>query len=58
MVILTSVLRILINNPVKNFFYKKKKKKINILTIFFISIKVMSKLFKNRLFSNVLKTLR
>ena len=57
MVILTSVLRILINNPVKKFFYKKKKK-INILTIFFISIKVMSKLFKNRLFSNVLKTLR
>ena len=57
MVILTSVLRILINNPVKKNFYKKKKK-INILTIFFISIKVISKLFKNRLFSNVLKTLR
>ena len=57
MVILTSVLRILINNPVKKKFYKKRKKN-NIFTIFFIFIKVMSKLFKNRLFSNVLKTLR
>ena len=41
---LMSVFRVLVNNPVKeNFYGKRKKKTINILTIFFLfPIKVMS----------------
>ena len=34
---LTSALRALVKNPVKKIFYEKKKKKtINVLTVFFI----------------------
>ena len=37
-----SVFRVLVNNPVKeNFYGKRKKKTINILTVFFISHKMM-----------------
>ena len=42
---LTSVQRTLIKNPVKESFYGKRKKKINILTIFFISHKNDVKIF-------------
>ena len=38
-VMLMSVLRVLVNNPVKESFYRKKKKKINALTAFFIPYK-------------------
>ena len=42
----TSVLRALVNNPVKKSFYGERKKTINVLTVFFsFFIKVMSKLF-------------
>ena len=34
---ITSVLRIFVKNPVKKSFYGKRKKIINVLTIFFIS---------------------
>ena len=45
---LTSVLRALIKNPVKESFYgKRKKKAINILTAFFISHKSDVKTFFN-----------
>ena len=40
-----SAIKILINNSVKENFYKKKK--INILTIFSFLIKVMWKFYKN-----------
>ena len=43
---LTSALRALVNNPVKESFYgKRKKKTINSLTAFFISHKSNIKLF-------------
>ena len=43
---LTGVLRALVNNPVKESFYKKRKKKtINVLTAFFISHKSDVKTF-------------
>ena len=44
---LTNALRALVNNPFKESFYEKKKKKktINILTFFSFLIKVMSKFF-------------
>ena len=43
---LMSALRTLINNPFKENFYRKRKKKtINILTIFFISHKIGIKTF-------------
>ena len=46
--ILTNTLKTLVNNPFKYNFYgkKKKKKAINVLTVFFLFIiKMMSKLF-------------
>ena len=43
---LTSALRVLVNNPVKESFYGKKKT-INILTLFFISHKNDVKTFFN-----------
>ena len=44
---LTSALKALVNNPVKESFYeeKKKKKTINVLTTFFISHKINVKTF-------------
>ena len=42
---LTSALKVLINNSVKESFYKEKKKKINVLTAFFISHKSDVKTF-------------
>ena len=33
---LISALRALVNNPIKESFYEKKKKTINVLTVFFI----------------------
>ena len=46
---LTSVLRILVKNPVKKSFYRKKKKKkaINVKIAFFISHKSDVKIFFN-----------
>ena len=45
-VMLTSALRVLVNNPIKTSFYgKRKKKTINILTAFFISHKSDVKTF-------------
>ena len=35
---LTDALRVMVNNPFKESFYGKKKKTINILTAFFISL--------------------
>ena len=42
---LTSALKILVKNPVKESFYKKRKKKFNIFTTFFISHKNDVKIF-------------
>ena len=42
---LISALRVLVKNSVKESFYRKKKKKINILTTFFISHKSDVKTF-------------
>ena len=42
--LLTNALRALVNNPFKESFYGEKKT-INVLTVFFISIKVVSKFF-------------
>ena len=47
---LTSAFKTLVNNPVKESFYGKKK---YILIIFLFSIKIISKLFKNRLLINI-----
>ena len=41
---LTNALMAQIKNPVKESFYGKKKKTINVLTVFSFLIKVMSKL--------------
>ena len=40
-----SALRVLVNNPIKESFYEKKKKVINILTVFFIFYKNNVKTF-------------
>ena len=45
MLLLTNVLRVLVNNPFKESFYGKKKKTINVLTIFFIFHKSCVKTF-------------
>ena len=42
---LTNVLKVLVNNLFKERFYKKKKKTINVLTVFFISYKNCVKSF-------------
>ena len=42
---LTNALRALVNNPFKESFYGKRKNKINVLTIFFISHKSSVKHF-------------
>ena len=42
---LTSILRILVKNPIKENFYKKKKITINVLTVFFIFKKNDFKIF-------------
>ena len=46
-IMLTSALRALVKNPVKESFYGKRKKIINILTAFFISHKNKFKTFFN-----------
>ena len=47
-----------VNNPFKECFYGKRKKKvINVLTHFSFPIKVVLKLFKNKLLTNVLRVL-
>ena len=52
MVMLTNVLKALVNNPVKKSFYKKRNKSINILAIFFIfhksDVKTFLKLIVNQ----------
>ena len=57
MVILISVLKLLVKNPIKESFNKEKKKKINILTIFSFLIKIMSKFFLIKFLTNILKHL-
>ena len=42
---LTNVLKVLVNNLFKEMFYEKKKKTINVLTVFFISYKNCVKSF-------------
>ena len=42
---LTNVLKVLVNNLFKEMFYKKKKKTIIVLTVFFISYKNCVKSF-------------
>ena len=43
---LTNALRVLVNNPFKeSFYWKRKKKTFNVLTIFFISHKSCVKTF-------------
>ena len=42
---LTSVLWVLVKTPVKKKIYRKRKKKINVLTVFFISYKSDVKTF-------------
>ena len=55
---LTDVLRAMINNLFKeSFMGKKKKKTINVLTIFFIFHKSDFKIFKNGLLTIPLKAL-
>ena len=44
---LTSALKVLVKNPVKENFYGKKKKVINVMTAFFISHKNNVKIFFN-----------
>ena len=44
---LTSVLRALVKNPIKENLYEKRKKPINVLTAFFISHKSDIKTFFN-----------
>ena len=44
---LTSALRALVKNPVKESFYAKRKKTINVLTTFFILYKSDIKTFFN-----------
>ena len=49
---LMNFLRVLINNSFKENFYLKKKT-INVLTIFFLfPVKVVSKIFQNKLLTN------
>ena len=48
---LTSVLKVLIKNPIKENFYEKRKKAINILTAFFISHKSDVKIFLKWIFN-------
>ena len=40
-----SAFRILVKNPIKKSFYEKRKKTINVLTVFSFLIKIMLKLF-------------
>ena len=42
---LTDALRVIVNNPFKESFYRKRKKAINILIFFFISYKIGVKIF-------------
>ena len=55
---LTSVLRTLVKNPVKENFYRKKKKTINVLTAFFISYKSDVKNFIKWIINEYLKSTR
>ena len=48
---LMNVLRVLINNPFKESFYKKRKKTINVLTLFFIFHKNEVKTFLKWIFN-------
>ena len=53
-----NVLKELVNNPFKESFYRKKKRKaISVLTIFSFFIKIVSKVSSNELLINALKGL-
>ena len=56
--ILTSALRTLVKNSVKESFYAKRKKKINVLTVFFISHKSDVKTFLKWILNQCLKGTR
>ena len=55
----TSILRALVKNLVKESLYEKRRKKktINVLMAFFISIKVMSKFSLTEFLTSILRTL-
>ena len=55
---LMNALRILVNNPFKESFYRKRKKKINILTAFFISYKNGIKTFQKWIIKQYPKSTR
>ena len=55
---LTSVLRTLVKDPVKESFYGKRKKKINVLSVFFISHKSDVKNFFNKILNQCPKDTR
>ena len=55
---LTSALRALVKNLVKDSFYRKRKKAINILTVFFISHKIDVKTYFNWIINQYLKGTR
>ena len=54
-IMLTNALKTLVNNSVKENFYGKKK--INVLTVFFISLKIMLKLSYNEFLISILRKL-
>ena len=56
---LTNAFRVLVNNPVKeNFYGKRKKKTINNLTVFFISPKSDVKTFLKEIINQCFKSTR
>ena len=57
-IMLMSVFRALINNPIKESFYRKKKKKINALTAFFIPYKSDVKTFLKWIINQCPKDIR
>ena len=54
---LMSTLRVLVKNPIKENFYGKRKKTINVLTVFSFLIKIMLKLFLITFLTIILRTL-
>ena len=57
---ITDAIRVIVSNPFKESFYgkKEKKKTINILTVFFISIKNCIKTFLKWIVNHCLKGIR
>ena len=54
--VLTNALKVMVNNPFKeNFYEKRKKKAINVLTFFFIFHKCVVKTFLKYIINHYLK---